>query len=148
MKPHLFGGIRLNRQAIRRQMQVEAAERRRNENESRGIKDVDKVRRQQQRAAQLEKDELEAAKHGTAEPALRVSAPDWRATFYAAEMIAKQHSLIVVLVADYLGAAMHRNFLHLWYTTLSSQQLYTNRNLTQWTEEKNQPNHRHFYCGG
>lgn len=62
-------------QAIRRQMQVEAAERRRNENDSRGIKDIDKVRRQQQRAAQMEKDELEAAKHGAGEPALRVNIP-------------------------------------------------------------------------
>ncbi|XP_059621590.1 small VCP/p97-interacting protein [Phlebotomus argentipes] len=31
----------------RRQLQIEAAERRRQENESRGIKDVEKVRRQQ-----------------------------------------------------------------------------------------------------
>lgn len=54
-------------------MQVEAAERRQAENESRGIKDVDKVRRQQERAAQMEREELEAAKHGHAQPALRVN---------------------------------------------------------------------------
>lgn len=53
-------------------MQVEAAERRRQESENRGIKDPDKVRRMQERAAKLEKDELEAAKLGTANPTLRV----------------------------------------------------------------------------
>lgn len=53
-------------------MQVEAAERRRIENENRGIKDPEKVRRQQQRAAKMELDELEIAKKGMANPALRV----------------------------------------------------------------------------
>lgn len=53
-------------------MQMEAAERRRQESENRGIKNPDKVRRMQERAAQLEKDELEAAKLGTANPTLKV----------------------------------------------------------------------------
>lgn len=53
-------------------MQVEAAERRRQESENRGIKNPDKVRRMQDRAAQMEKDELEAAKHGAGNPTLRV----------------------------------------------------------------------------
>lgn len=53
-------------------MQMEAAERRRQESENRGIKNPDKVRRMQERAAQLEKDELEAAKLGAGNPALRV----------------------------------------------------------------------------
>lgn len=51
-------------------MQVEAAERRRQESESRGIKNPEKVSRLQQRAERIEKEELEAAKRG--EPALRV----------------------------------------------------------------------------
>lgn len=54
-------------------MQEEAAERRRQESENRGIKDPEKVRRQQQRAAQMEKDELEAAKHGAGNPSLKVA---------------------------------------------------------------------------
>lgn len=58
-------------QATRRQMQVEAAERRRVENENRGIKDPTKVRRMQERAEKMERDELEAAKQG-GNPALRV----------------------------------------------------------------------------
>lgn len=53
-------------------MQVEAAERRRQESENRGIKNPDKVRRMQERAAQMEKDEIEAAKLGGANPNLRV----------------------------------------------------------------------------
>lgn len=54
-------------------MQMEAAERRRIESENRGIKDPDKVKRMQQRAAKLEADELEAAKHGAiGNPALKV----------------------------------------------------------------------------
>lgn len=53
-------------------MQVEAAERRRQESENRGIKNPDKVRRMQDRAAQMEKNELEAAKHGAGNPTLRV----------------------------------------------------------------------------
>lgn len=55
-------------------MQEEAAERRRQENENRGIKDPEKVRRQQERAAKMERDELEAAKqHGANGPTLRVN---------------------------------------------------------------------------
>lgn len=54
-------------------MQVEAAERRRQESENRGIKDPEKVRRMQERAAKMELEELEAAKKGMANPALRVS---------------------------------------------------------------------------
>lgn len=53
-------------------MQMEAAERRRQESENRGIKDPEKVRRMQERAAKLEKDEIEAAKMGMGNPALRV----------------------------------------------------------------------------
>lgn len=60
-------------QAARRRIQEEAAERRRQESENRGIKDPEKVRRQQQRAAQMEKDELEAAKHGAGNPSLKVA---------------------------------------------------------------------------
>lgn len=60
-------------QAARRRIQEEAAERRRQENENRGIKDPEKVRRQQQRAAQIEKDELEAAKLGAGNPSLKVN---------------------------------------------------------------------------
>ena len=52
-------------------MQEEAAERRRQENENRGIKDPERVRRQQEKAAQMEKDEIEAAKLGGA-PVLKV----------------------------------------------------------------------------
>lgn len=61
-------------QATRRQMQVEAAERRRMEIENRGIKDPEKVKRQQQRAAKMEQDEIEAAKKGLGGPGLRVCA--------------------------------------------------------------------------
>lgn len=70
--------VRLNQtqlkfyQVTRRQMQVEAAERRRMEMENRGIKDPEKVRRQQQRAAKMESDEIEAAKKGFGNPALKV----------------------------------------------------------------------------
>lgn len=54
-------------------MQVEAAERRRMESENRGIKDPEKVKRMQQRAAKLEADELEAAKQGAlGNPTLKV----------------------------------------------------------------------------
>lgn len=52
-------------------MQVEAAEKRRQEAENRGIKDPEKVRRMQEKAAKFEKDELEAAKLGN--PSLRVN---------------------------------------------------------------------------
>lgn len=54
-------------------MQVEAAEKRRLENENRGIKDPEKVRRMQERAAKIEAEELEAAKRGIGNPALKVS---------------------------------------------------------------------------
>lgn len=59
-------------QAARRRLQEEAAERRRQESENRGIKDPEKVRRQQQRALELEQRELEAARHGDGGPALKV----------------------------------------------------------------------------
>lgn len=45
-------------------MQLEATERRRMENANRGLKDPEKVRRQQQRATKLEQNELEAGKYG------------------------------------------------------------------------------------
>lgn len=62
----------LNRcQAARRRIQEEAAERRRQETENRGIKDPEKVRRQQEKAAELERRELEAAKQGGT-PTLKV----------------------------------------------------------------------------
>lgn len=52
---------------------MEAAERRRIESENRGIKDLEKVKRMQQRAAKLEADEKEVAKHGAiGNPALKV----------------------------------------------------------------------------
>lgn len=54
-------------------MQEEAAERRRQENEHRGIKDIDKVRRQQEKAQEMERRELEAAKSGDGGPSLRVN---------------------------------------------------------------------------
>lgn len=54
-------------------MQMEAAERRQRESENRGIKDPEKVRRMQERAAKMEKDEIEAAKHGIGEPTLKVT---------------------------------------------------------------------------
>lgn len=60
-------------QAARRRVQEEAAERRRQENENRGIKNPEKVRHQQQRAAQMEKDELEATKRGAGNPSLKVN---------------------------------------------------------------------------
>uniref|UniRef100_A0A6M2DRQ7 Uncharacterized protein n=1 Tax=Xenopsylla cheopis TaxID=163159 RepID=A0A6M2DRQ7_XENCH len=50
--------------ALRRAQMAEAAEKRQRENESRGIKDIDKVRRQQQRAADLERRQNELDKQG------------------------------------------------------------------------------------
>ncbi|EDW18388.1 small VCP/p97-interacting protein [Drosophila mojavensis] len=55
----------------RRNQQLEAAERRRQENESRGVKNLDKVRRQQQRALDMERREEEAARQGDNGPTLR-----------------------------------------------------------------------------
>lgn len=52
---------------------AEAAEKRRIENESRGIKDIDKVRRQQQKAAELEKRQNEIDRQGGGGDLLRVS---------------------------------------------------------------------------
>lgn len=52
---------------------MEAAEKRRLENEKRGVKDPEKVRRMQERAAKLEQEELEASKRGVGNPSLRVS---------------------------------------------------------------------------
>lgn len=57
---------------IRRQQMLEAAEKRRLENESRGIKDLDKVKRQQQRDAERDRIESEMAKHGSGNPNLKV----------------------------------------------------------------------------
>lgn len=54
-------------------MQVEAAEKRRQETENRGIKNPEKVRQMQERAAKLEKQETEAAKLGMGQPALKVN---------------------------------------------------------------------------
>lgn len=56
----------------RRRQQLEAAERRQQEYESRGVKNLDKVRRQQQRAEEMERREEEAARQG-GNPTLRVS---------------------------------------------------------------------------
>ncbi|XP_055846242.1 capping protein inhibiting regulator of actin dynamics [Episyrphus balteatus] len=50
----------------RRKLQEEAAEKRRQENEQRGIKDPEKFRRQQERAEELERREKEAEKYGGA----------------------------------------------------------------------------------
>ncbi|KAM8710472.1 hypothetical protein ACLKA7_017140 [Drosophila subpalustris] len=54
----------------RRRQQLEAAERRVRENETRGVKNLDKVRRQQQRAEEMERREEEAARQG-GNPTLR-----------------------------------------------------------------------------
>ncbi|KAH8259814.1 hypothetical protein KR026_011409 [Drosophila bipectinata] len=62
----------------RRQQQLEAAEKRRQENESRGIKNVDSVRRQQQRAEDLARREEEAARQGQGQSNLRVSSRYYR----------------------------------------------------------------------
>lgn len=51
---------------------LEAAEKRRVENESRGIKDLDKVKRQQQRDAERERIESEMAKAGSGNTNLKV----------------------------------------------------------------------------
>ncbi|XP_037906837.1 uncharacterized protein LOC119648986 [Hermetia illucens] len=56
---------------MRRKLQQEAAERRRLENENRGIKDPDKVRRQQLRAEEVERREEEAWRSGGGQPNLR-----------------------------------------------------------------------------
>ncbi|XP_053696217.1 small VCP/p97-interacting protein [Sabethes cyaneus] len=56
---------------VRRQQQLEAAERRRVQNETRGIKDPEKVRRMQQKAQELEKREEEAARIGGFQPTLK-----------------------------------------------------------------------------
>lgn len=57
-------------QVTRRRLQEEAAARRQQENVTRGIKDPEKVRRQQQRAEDLEKREREMDSSGG--PALKV----------------------------------------------------------------------------
>ncbi|KAH8295764.1 hypothetical protein KR018_008250, partial [Drosophila ironensis] len=56
----------------RRQHQLDAAEKRRQENESRGIRNPESVRRQQQRAEEMERREEEAARQGQGQPNLRV----------------------------------------------------------------------------
>ncbi|XP_055642206.1 small VCP/p97-interacting protein [Toxorhynchites rutilus septentrionalis] len=55
---------------LRRKQQLDAAERRRVQNETRGIKDPEKVRRMQQKAQETEKREQEAAKMGNTQPVL------------------------------------------------------------------------------
>ncbi|XP_055373519.1 uncharacterized protein LOC129606913 [Condylostylus longicornis] len=55
----------------RRKQAEEAAERRRLENERRGIKDPEKFKRQQAKAQEMEKREMEAAKIGGGNPNLR-----------------------------------------------------------------------------
>lgn len=52
---------------------LEAAEKRRLENESRGIKDLDKVKRQQQRDAERDRIESEMAKQGSGNANLKVN---------------------------------------------------------------------------
>ncbi|XP_055545701.1 uncharacterized protein LOC129730410 [Wyeomyia smithii] len=56
---------------VRRQQQLEAAERRRIQNETRGIKNPEKVMRMQYRAQEIEKREEEAARIGGGQPSLR-----------------------------------------------------------------------------
>ena len=58
---------------MRRKLQEQAAEKRRLENENRGIKDPDKVRRNQLKAEELERRENEAARMGGGQPTLKVS---------------------------------------------------------------------------
>uniref|UniRef100_A0A1B0CZQ3 Uncharacterized protein n=1 Tax=Phlebotomus papatasi TaxID=29031 RepID=A0A1B0CZQ3_PHLPP len=67
----LFRNHKLNEE--RRQLQIEAAERRRQENEARGIKDVEKVRRQQM--LQERKDNQQGA---MGEPVLKVLIRLWQ----------------------------------------------------------------------
>ncbi|TMW41132.1 hypothetical protein DOY81_013788 [Sarcophaga bullata] len=56
----------------RRRQQLEAAEKRRQENEARGIKDPERVKRQQQRTEELQRREEEAARMGAAgQPTLK-----------------------------------------------------------------------------
>ncbi|XP_061394680.1 small VCP/p97-interacting protein-like [Musca vetustissima] len=55
----------------RRKQQLEAAERRRMENETRGIKDPERVKRQQMRSEEMQRREEEAARTGGGQPALR-----------------------------------------------------------------------------
>lgn len=57
---------------MRRQQVLEAAERRRQEQENRGIKDIDKVRRAQQRKDDAERREEEVAKAGGGQGGLKV----------------------------------------------------------------------------
>lgn len=57
---------------MRRQQVLEAAERRRQEQENKGIKDIDKVRRAQQRKDDAERREEEAAKAGGGQGGLKV----------------------------------------------------------------------------
>lgn len=51
---------------------LQAAERRMQENQGRGIKDVEKVTRMEQRSREIERLEEEAAKKGLGKPDLRV----------------------------------------------------------------------------
>lgn len=52
---------------------MDAAEKRRQENEHRGIKNPDSVRRQQQRAEEMQRREEEAARQGQGQSNLRVN---------------------------------------------------------------------------
>ncbi|KAH8234645.1 hypothetical protein KR032_001130, partial [Drosophila birchii] len=56
----------------RRQQQLDAAEKRRQENEHRGIKNPDSVRRQQQRSEEMQRREEEAERQGQGQANLRV----------------------------------------------------------------------------
>ncbi|XP_017136744.1 small VCP/p97-interacting protein [Drosophila miranda] len=55
----------------RRQQQLDAAEKRRQENESRGIKNPENLRRQQQKALEQERREREADRQGQGQPTLK-----------------------------------------------------------------------------
>ncbi|EJY57595.1 AAEL005601-PB [Aedes aegypti] len=59
------------KETVRRQQQLEAAERRRVENETRGIKDPERVRRMQQKSEETARREEEAARMGGGQSALR-----------------------------------------------------------------------------
>ncbi|XP_012534295.1 small VCP/p97-interacting protein [Monomorium pharaonis] len=67
--PSSYEDLTPDRETIRRK-QAEAAERRIAEQQQRGIKDIESVKRQQRRALEIEKREQEAAASGT-QPALR-----------------------------------------------------------------------------
>lgn len=74
---------------------MEAAERRQQENEKRGIKNPEKVRQMQEKAARIEKEEIEAAKRGTGEPTLRVRV---NPIPYNDDTNSKQHNLFLFIL--------------------------------------------------